>query len=220
MVFVNRDVDATPLAEVLGQLPGRVAAAGIDFAALRHHARGQWEVAANWKAIVENYLECYHCPTAHPGFSKLIDVDPDEYQLSSGEWYSSQVGHVRESASGNGGAPYPLDGGSREAHFHYVWPTFTINVLPGPPNMSTFFFVPIDADRTMTLSDSFYADGVSEADIAAMEEFGNQVGLEDQALVESIQRAARSGGLEEGRLLLESEHLIQHFQRLVERALR
>jgi len=61
---------------------------------------------------------------------------------------------------------------------------------------------------------------VVEADIAAMEEFGNQVGLEDQALVESIQRAARSGGLSEGRLLLESEHLIQHFQRLVERALR
>ena len=52
-----------------------------------------------------------------------------------------------------------------------------------------------------------------------MEEFGSQVGLEDQALVESIQRAARSGGLSEGRLLLESEHLIQHFQRLVERAL-
>jgi len=127
---------------------------------------------------------------------------------------------VRESASANGGAPYSLDGGSREAHFHYVWPTFTINVLPGPPNVTAFYFVPIDADRTLTLADSFYADGVAEADIAAMEEFGSQVGLEDQALVESIQRAARSGGLSEGRLLLESEHLIQHFQRLVERALR
>ena len=220
MVFVNRDLDAAPLASVLGELPARVAAAGIDLGTLRFRSRSEWEVAANWKAIVENYLECYHCPTAHPGFSKLIDVDPDEYELTSGEWYSSQVGHVRESVSGNGGAPYSLDEGSREAHFHYVWPTFTINVLPGPPNMTTFFFVPIDADRTMTLADSFYADGVAEADIAAMEEFGNQVGLEDQALVESIQRAARSGGLEEGRLLLESEHLIQHFQRLVERALR
>jgi phenylpropionate dioxygenase-like ring-hydroxylating dioxygenase large terminal subunit len=220
MVFVNRDLDAPPLADVLGELPARVAAAGIDLGALRHHSRSEWPVAANWKAIVENYLECYHCPTAHPGFSKLIDVDPDEYRLDSGEWYSSQVGHVRGSAGGNGDAPYSLDGGSREAHFHYVWPAFTINVLPGPANMTTFFFVPIDADTTMTLADSFYGDGVAEADIAAMTEFGNQVGLEDQALVESIQRAARSGGLEEGRLLLESEHLIQHFQRLVERALR
>ena len=135
MVFVNRDLDAAPLASVLGDLPARVAAAGIDLGTLHFRSRSEWEIAANWKAIVENYLECYHCPTAHPGFSKLIDVDPDEYELTSGEWYSSQVGHVRESVSGNGGAPYSLDEGSREAHFHYVWPTFTINVLPGPPNM-------------------------------------------------------------------------------------
>jgi choline monooxygenase len=220
MVFVNRDLDAPPLAEILGELPAQVAAAGIDLDALHHRSRSEWPIEANWKAIVENYLECYHCPTAHPSFSKLIDVDPDEYELTSGEWYSSQVGHVRDSAAGNGAAPYSLTGGSREAHFHYVWPTFTINVLPGPPNLTAFYFVPLDANRTMTLADSFYAEGVAEADIAAMEEFGTQVGLEDQALVESIQRAAASGGLAEGRLLLESEHLIQHFQRLVERALR
>jgi phenylpropionate dioxygenase-like ring-hydroxylating dioxygenase large terminal subunit len=220
-VFVNRDLDAAPLAEVLGELPARVAAAGIDLDALHHRERGEWEVAANWKAIVENYLECYHCPTAHPGFSKLIDVDPDAYTLESGEWFSSQVGHVRASvADGNGSAPYRLDGRSHAAHFHYVWPTFTINVLPGPANLTAFFFVPLDAGRTMTIADGFYGDDATEDDIRAMEEFGTQVGLEDQALVESIQRAARSGGLTEGRLLLESEHLIQHFQRLVERALR
>jgi phenylpropionate dioxygenase-like ring-hydroxylating dioxygenase large terminal subunit len=220
-VFVNRDLDAAPLADMLGELPSRIAAAGIDLGALHHRERGEWEVAANWKAIVENYLECYHCPTAHPGFSKLIDVDPDAYRLESGEWFSSQVGRVRASVThGNGSAPYSLDGGGHEAHFHYVWPTFTINVLPGPPNLTAFWFVPLDAGRTMTLTDTFYGKGVAEDDIQAMQEFGNQVGLEDQALVESIQRAARSGGLTEGRLLLESEHLIQHFQRLVERALR
>jgi choline monooxygenase len=220
-VFVNRDLEAAPLAEVLGELPERLSAAGIDLGALHFRERSKWELAANWKAVVENYLECYHCPTAHPGFSKLIDVDPDAYTLESGEWFSSQVGRVRASvADGNGSAPYRLDGGSPEAHFHYVWPTFTINVLPGPANLTAFFFVPLEAGRTMTIADAFYGDDATEDDIRAMEEFGTQVGLEDQALVESIQRAARSGGLSEGRLLLESEHLIQHFQRLVERALR
>jgi len=220
-VFVNRDLEAAPLAEVLCELPERLSAAGIDLGALHFRERSEWELAANWKAVVENYLECYHCPTAHPGFSKLIDVDPDAYTLESGEWFSSQVGRVRASvADGNGSAPYRLDGGSPEAHFHYVWPTFTINVLPGAANLTAFFFVPLEAGRTMTIADAFYGDDATEDDIRAMEEFGTQVGLEDQALVESIQRAARSGGLSEGRLLLESEHLIQHFQRLVERALR
>ena len=40
-------------------------------------AAGQLEGRA-----LENYLECYHCPVAHPGFSKVIDVDPDAYRLS------------------------------------------------------------------------------------------------------------------------------------------
>ena len=106
-----------------------------------------------------------------------------------------------------------------EAHFHWLWPTFTINVLPGPPNLTVFYFVPLAPDRTLAVSDCFYAEDLSEEEIAAMREFGNQVFAEDQALVESIQRAAASGGLDEGRLMLSSEHLIQHFQRLVARAL-
>ena len=39
----------------------------------------------NWKVALENYLECYHCAVAHPGFSKVIDVDPDAYARSSSE---------------------------------------------------------------------------------------------------------------------------------------
>ena len=50
----------------------------------------------NWKNALENYLECYHCAVAHPGFSKLLDVDPDAYELIRGRpLSSSQVGKVR-----------------------------------------------------------------------------------------------------------------------------
>lgn len=219
-VFVNRNLDAPPLANHLGRLPQIVADAGVDFGRMRFREHQESEIAANWKAVVENYLECYHCPTAHPGFSKVIDVNPETYALTSDEWFSSQVSRTRAGAEGeNGGLPYNPVGPVSEAHFHWLWPTFTINVLPGAPNMATFCFVPLAPDRTLAVSDSFYGDEVSEEEIAAIGEFGNQVFLEDQALVESIQRAAASGGLTEGRLMLSSEHLIQHFQRLVERAL-
>jgi phenylpropionate dioxygenase-like ring-hydroxylating dioxygenase large terminal subunit len=220
-VFVNRDLDAPPLAEFLGGLPGIIEGAGIDFSRLRFRERGDWEMRANWKAVVENYLECYHCPTAHPGFSKLIDVDPDAYRLTSDRWFSSQIGPVRRDVlAGGGSAPYrPAAVGVGEAHFHYLWPTFTINRLPGKANLSVFAFRPIDADHTATVTDYFYGEDVSEDEAREMMEFASQVGMEDLALVESIQRAARSGGLEEGQLLLSSEHLIQHFQRLVEQAL-
>ena len=33
-----------------------------------------YDVAANWKLIVENFMECYHCATIHP---ELTDVLPE-----------------------------------------------------------------------------------------------------------------------------------------------
>jgi choline monooxygenase len=41
---------------------------------------------------MENFLECYHCPTAHPGFSKVIDVSPDAYVPAGAPTFSSQIG--------------------------------------------------------------------------------------------------------------------------------
>jgi len=217
-VFVNRNLDAPPLEAYLGRLPQILADAGIDFDRLRYHDRSEWEVAANWKAVVENYLECYHCPTAHPDFSKVIDVDPDAYRLTSDEWFSSQISQTRAGAERRE-LPYNPDGEIAEAHFHWLWPTFTINVFPGRPNLGVLAFVPAGPGKTASVIDHFYGEDVTDDEIASIQEFGSQVGLEDQELVESIQRAADSGGLTEGRLMLSSEHLIQHFQRLVERAL-
>jgi Rieske 2Fe-2S family protein len=33
--------------------------------------RRSYRVAANWKLVMENYHECYHCQPAHPEFSRL-----------------------------------------------------------------------------------------------------------------------------------------------------
>jgi phenylpropionate dioxygenase-like ring-hydroxylating dioxygenase large terminal subunit len=221
LVFVNRDLDAPPLADVLGGLPALLEGCGFSFDGLRFRERVEWELAANWKAVVENFLECYHCPTAHPSFSKMIDVDPDAYMLSSAGWSSSQVARVRDDVQEGGGAPpyWPSGAAAGSAHFHYLWPTFTINALPGPPNAAVFFFVPLDAGRTLTITDYLFDESADQQQIREVMAFGDQVGSEDRELVESIQRAAASGGLDHGRLMLSSEHLIQHFQRLVEQAL-
>ena len=56
-----------PLEEALGDLPAVVAAHGLDVDALRFHHRVEYEIRANWKIALENYLECYHCQLNHPG---------------------------------------------------------------------------------------------------------------------------------------------------------
>jgi choline monooxygenase len=193
LVFVNPDADAAPLAETLGDLPEQV-----DVDDLVFHHRAESTQAANWKVCVENYLECYHCPVAHPGLTKVVDVAPERYRLEEARLYSSQV------------AP--------EAHFHFLWPNLTINVGPGEPNLSIGPVLPDGPERTARFLDYFFAPDADEAWIAEYLEWDDQVGREDTALVERVQRGVRSGVLEAGRLLPESERLIAHFDGLVREA--
>jgi phenylpropionate dioxygenase-like ring-hydroxylating dioxygenase large terminal subunit len=220
-VFVNPDLDAPPLSDVLGDLPSLVERSGLDLGSLEFRLRQESTVAANWKIVVENFLECYHCPVAHPSFSDLIDVDPDAYRLEANEWYSSQIGPVRAAALERPDeAPYDARGEVAESQFHHLWPTFTLNVEPGPPNASVFVIAPGSHPReTRLLSDLFFHPDVDDEQVRAMVEFGNTVGAEDNALVESVQQGLDSGLVPQGRLLVSSEHLIQHFQALVHTAL-
>jgi Ring hydroxylating alpha subunit (catalytic domain) len=70
------------------------------------------------------------------------------------------------------------------------------------------------------LLDYFFAADADEAWIAEYLAWDDQVGVEDTALVERVQRGLGSGVLEGGVLLPESERLIAHFDRLVAEALR
>jgi choline monooxygenase len=215
LVFVNPDLDAAPLEEALGPLPGFVAGSGLELDRLRFRQRSEWEIAANWKIVLENYLECYHCPVAHPGFSKVIDVDVDAYELRSEGLVSSQFGPVRESAEGNGGGA----GSGQTTQYHLLWPSSTLNIDPGPGNLSVDVTRPAGAERSAGFTDYFFYEEVSDETAAQMIEFAAQVAREDASLVESVHLGLASGMVPQGRLLTSSEHLIQHFQRLVHDAL-
>ena len=63
--------DAGPsLADWLGEVPGRLARYPLE--RLRAARRLVYPVAANWKVIVENYNECYHCGPVHPELCELV----------------------------------------------------------------------------------------------------------------------------------------------------
>ncbi|MGH2449833.1 MAG: aromatic ring-hydroxylating oxygenase subunit alpha [Candidatus Limnocylindria bacterium] len=220
LVFVNPDPEGGRLADALGELPTLVAESDLDLDRLRFRERVDWEVKANWKIAVENYLECYHCPVAHPGFSKVIDVDPDAYLLRQDGLVSSQFGTPRESASADGSkAPYDPRGEVKRAQYHLLWPNSTLNIEAGPGNLSADVTLPTATDRSLGFTEYFFYEDVPDETARAIMDFANQVGLEDNALVESVQRGLASGMVPQGRLLLSSEHLIQHFQRLVADAL-
>jgi phenylpropionate dioxygenase-like ring-hydroxylating dioxygenase large terminal subunit len=200
-LFVNADADAAPLADTLGPLPDIVRDGGIDVDAVTFHARAPYSLAANWKVAVENYLECYHCAVAHPGFTELVDVSPEAYRLERHPTFASHYA--------------PLRDGSAEGQFHLIWPATKVNIMPGRANISVGRLVPVDANRTDGFLDYFFPPGVDPEWIAEYMEFDDRVGAEDRELVESVQRGMRSGAFAHGRLMLPSEELIGDFQRWV-----
>jgi choline monooxygenase len=219
-VFVNPDPAAAPLADTLAGLPDLVAESGLDFGAVRFHSHYEATLRGNWKAALENYLECYHCPVAHPGFSKVIDVDPDEYLLRVEPTYLSQLGHARETTlTGKRNGPYDPRGEIERAQFHVIFPNTTINIPPGFQNVSIERWLPDGVGSTIEVTDYFFSPAATDEQIADYIAFDKQVADEDIALVASVQIGLESGLVPQGRLMRDSEQLIGAFQQRIRDAL-
>ncbi|MBV8480916.1 MAG: aromatic ring-hydroxylating dioxygenase subunit alpha, partial [Actinobacteria bacterium] len=209
-VFVNAGAEPEPLTDALGSLPAQVAEL-LDVDALVHHSRWEAEVAANWKIVCENFLECYHCQVAHPAFAEVIDTSVEAYRLSTDGRLSSQRGPVR--------ANVELDGELQRSQFHFLWPNLGVNIFAGHANLSIGPMIPLSSDRTYRFLDYFFGSDVDPAWIDDLMAFDTQVGDEDRGLVEGVHRGMASGALDGGVLMAHSEQLISHFQGLTAAAL-
>ncbi len=218
-VFANPDPEATPLETWLGEIPTIVARSGLDVGALRFQSHHEWPIEANWKVVLENFLECYHCPTAHPGFSKVIDVSPDSYLLQVHPTFSSQIGPVRAGALEGNGAAYTPAGDVIQSQYHFAFPSTTMNIAPGIPNISLERYLPTGLRETTEVTDYYFGVDVTQAEIDELVAWDTQVAEEDVSLVQSVQRGLESGAVPQGRLMPESEKLIADFQRRVHAAL-
>ena len=73
LIFVALGPEApAPVAAALRDIEADVARFGIAGARVAHTV--VYDVAANWKLIMENYRECYHCQMNHPEFIGAIDI--------------------------------------------------------------------------------------------------------------------------------------------------
>jgi len=219
--FVNLDPDAAPVQAGFAPLLDIIGESGVDLDRLEVYAREEWRSHANWKTMLENFLECYHCPINHPGFSAAIDVRPANYRLTAHGWFSSQIGEVRPAALAGRSrvALYDLRGTVTQSQYHLLWPNTTISINPGFPNLSIDVWIPDGPNATKGFSEQYFAPGVSEEFARELIAFNKQVGSEDDALTDSVQIGLQGGLPEHGRFLTNSEHLVIHFQKLVATAL-
>ncbi len=208
LVFTNFSADAPPLDAVLGAIPEQTAGLGLE--KLRLCERRVYDVACNWKVYVDNYLEGYHVPTAHPGLFRELDYS--RYRVETHRFYSRQHAPFRAAASA--ARIYAADSG--EALYFWVFPNWMLNVYPD--NVQLNVVLPVAPERTRTVFEWYVPEsagpGVPDS-LARGIAFGEQTQLEDIALCEAVQVRLRSRAYDRGRFSVRRENGVHHFQGLV-----
>jgi phenylpropionate dioxygenase-like ring-hydroxylating dioxygenase large terminal subunit len=221
MVFVNLDADADPPETSLRILTESLASAGLELGSLRFRSRTAFDMAANWKIAMENYVECYHCRSTHPEFCTIANTASGVLRSEVlNETLLSLFTPLRPEVGTNGSTHYSLDGEVDEGQFHALFPSSTFSMYPGRGNLQVGAWIGLDARSTRKFTDWFYADGMSEYAMEEMAKFILLVAEQDSAIVESVQRGWESGRVRAGRVLaIEQEGTTRQFQKLVFEAL-
>ena len=127
LVFVNLDLEALPLAGQAGDLAREVVEYASDLGDLVFAHRLTYTVRANWKAVVDNFLECYHCPVAHRDFVTLVEMDT--YKVATHGIWSSHMARAGRQQN----QAYGVAGASVTDHaVWYLWPNTTLMRYPRP----------------------------------------------------------------------------------------
>lgn len=217
LVFVNLDDSAVSLADQSGELASEVMSFAPDLPDLTFATRLTYRIQANWKSVVDNFLECYHCPVAHKGFSSMIDMDT--YQVKTHGIYSSHMAKARQGAN----SAYNIEGASVDDHaVWFLWPNMTLMRYPGRGNFMVWRFYPISETETYEEFDFFFETAEpNESEKEALDFIDNVLQVEDINLVESVQRGMNTPAFESGRYMVDaggsgmSEHAVHHFHGLV-----
>ncbi len=149
-VFVNLDPHATPLSEQSGDLQNGMRHWAPDVVRLTFGHRLTYDIRSNWKNVVDNFLECYHCLTAHKGFCDLVHMD--SYKVTTFGIYSSHMADAGQTANS------ACDVSNATVKTHAVcwpYPTTCLMRYPGRFSMIVLNIIPIGPGRTLETYDFF-----------------------------------------------------------------
>jgi len=175
-----------------------------------------YDVQANWKLIIENFMECYHCATIHPELTEVLPEFADGYAaqfyVGHGAEFAPEVqGFTVDGSAGFGKLPGVAHGQDRRYYAITVKPTVFINLVPDHVIVHRMF--PLSVDHTIVECDWLYSKDVvaSGRDVSHSVELFHLVNQQDFAACERTQPAMSSRAYRDGGVLVPAEHHIGAF---------
>ncbi|HYF12089.1 MAG TPA: aromatic ring-hydroxylating dioxygenase subunit alpha [Actinomycetota bacterium] len=198
-LFVNIDGEAPPLSRTLEAMPDSpLELARYGVGELRVGARRTYDVAANWKIVVENYHECLHCPGVHPELVKIVPLYRKGEVEEDGQSLGNTMGHGLTSFTSSGLSSLPpLPGLTDEdvTTFYgvYVFPNLILNYHSETVN--AVYLYPEGPERTTVVSEFLFRLETIERDRfdpSEVVDFRDLVATQDWTVCELAQRGVRS----------------------------
>ncbi len=210
LVFINLDSAAPSLEQVLAAIPRETRS--FEPERLVFCERREYVVHCNWKVYVDNYLEGYHVPVAHPGLFRELDYSG--YRVETFPTYSRQHAPIRSVAKDkDAGQVYEAGG---QALYYWIFPNWMLNLYPG--NLQVNIVLPLEIERTLTVFEWYFRDGDKQETREGVERaiaFSDQVQREDIGLCEAVQKRLHSRTYDRGRFSVKRENGVHHFQGLI-----
>jgi Rieske 2Fe-2S family protein len=221
LVFCDVSNEAPPLAEHVGALAEHLAHYRLE--TLRRASRIDYDVHANWKAIVENYSECLHCPGVHPELNRLSHyLSGDDYE-GDGAWCGGSMtlseGKATMASNGGHASRPPIESLTEDdlakVLYFAIFPNALVSLHPDYAMVHTLW--PRGAGRTEIVCEWYFEPGTIARDDFDPEDavsFWDTVNRQDWHVCELTQRGVGSRGYTPGRYTA-VESTVHEFDRMV-----
>lgn len=175
--------------------------------------RIRYDVRANWKLIIENFLECYHCATIHPELTEVLPEFADgyaaQYYVGHGAAFAPDVQGF--TVDGRAGLP-TIDGLTSDQDRRYyavtIKPQVFVNLVPDHVILHRMF--PVAVDHTIVECDWLFTEEAlsSGRDLTPSVELFDRVNRQDFAACERCQPNMASRLYRNGGVFVPAEHHI------------
>lgn len=200
-----------PFEQLLAPLAARMGALATAALSPDPARSRDYEFDAHWALYVENYLEGLHIPFVHPGLAQTLDLPG--YRVELHPQATLQIGIARDGEAAFDALPpgSPEQGRRVAAYYWWLFPNLMLNFYPW--GLSLNLVQPLSPSRTRVLFRSYVADAslLGQGAGGALDE----VELQDEAVVQTVQRGLRSRLYRGGRYAPGHEQGVHHFHRLI-----
>ncbi|MBX9398392.1 aromatic ring-hydroxylating dioxygenase subunit alpha [Streptomyces sp. TRM72054] len=180
-----------------------------------------YDVKANWKLIIENFMECYHCATIHPELTEVLPEFADgfaaQYYVGHGAEFGEEIrGFTVDGGEGLDRIPGVSEDQDRRYYAITVRPQVFINLVPDHVIFHRMY--PMAVDRTIVECDWLYLPHVVDSgkDVSRSVELFHRVNQQDFDACERTQPGMSSRAYAKGGVLVPSEHHIGAFHTWVQ----